>query len=184
MKPTIVILLLSFFIASCSYPTKMSRCKKDYAKDICRLTRDGRDVYMTINIKGKGKLLLVSYDLCANGYINANITTNNYTDTLYNILIKKYWRPIKPVDLLEKRFIDMNIYHKISKFKPLEVYDMYFDKDGFPKNDKFTEQEIEAAVAYLIDCNVYIFGGQYFLYRVSNPPTGECNKYDKKRNGI
>ena len=183
MKFTIVPLLLCLFIASC-YSPKMSRCKADYIEHICRLTRDGHDVYMTINIKGKGKLLLVSYDLLANGYINANITTHNYTDTLYNILIKKYWRPIKSVDSLEKRFIDMNIYHKIIKFKPIEVYDMYFDKDGFPKNDKFTEQEIEAAVAYLIDCKVYIFGGQYFLYRVSNPPTEECNKYDKKRSGI
>lgn len=183
MKLEIVVIMLSLFFASC-YRTEMNRCKKNYIEDICSLTKDGHDVYTTINVRGKGKLLIDTHDLYASGHIHAGITTKGYTDTLFNILMKKYWRPRKPLGLLEKRFIDMNIYHKINKTKPMEVYNKYFNENGLPPNDKFSEQEIEAAIAYLIDCNVFIFGGQMFLYRVNSPPTDECKKYDKKRNDL
>jgi hypothetical protein len=181
MKPTIVIILLSLFFASC-YRTEMNSCKKDYIEYICRLTKDGHSVYATINIKGKGKLLINTHDLYASDHIHAGTITKEHTDTLFKILIKKYWRPIKPLGLLEKRFIDMNIYHKIYKTKPMEVYNKFFNENGLPKNDKFSEQEIEAAVAYLIDCNTLILGGQMFLYGVNSPPIDKCNNYDKKRN--
>ena len=127
-------LLFCLFIASC-YSPKVSRCKADYIEYICSLTRDGRYVHITINIKGKGKLLLESHDLYAGDYIHTNITSNSYTDTLFNILTKRYWQPTKSLGRFEKRFVNANIYRKISKSTPMEVYDMYFDKDGFPKND-------------------------------------------------
>lgn len=180
MKLNTVVLLLSCFIISC-HTTKINYCKKDYVKNICKFTRDGRYIHITINIKGKGKLLLESKDLYPD-YINVDITTDS--TALYNILTKKYWQPKKPLGLLEKRFIDIEMYHKVSKIKPIDVYNIYFDKNGYAKDGKFTEQEIEAAVAYLLDCNVFITAGQDFLYRVNHPPTRECNKYNKKWSGM
>lgn len=183
MKPTIVIMLLSLFFASC-YRTELNRCRKEYVENTCLFAKDGHDVYTTINVKGKGKILINSHDLYASGHIHASITTKEHRDTLFNILIKKYWQPTKPLGLLEKRFVDMNIYHKINKNKPIEVYNKFFNDNGLPKDDEFSKQEIEAAVAYLIDCNTLILGGQMFLYHVNSPPIDKCNKYDKKRNAL
>ena len=178
-KFSLIFIIFSLFFCSClKYST--TKCRKQYIESVCSLTKKGHYVYVTLNVEGKGKLLLTSAELYPN-FIHSNILEDT-TTKLYEMLIKQYWQPKQLPDYLDKRFIDMDIYKKISTQSPLNVYNIYFNENGVAKEAEFTEIQIEAAVAFLIDCNTTILGKQINRYVVNSPPIGKCCKFNKKNN--
>lgn len=172
MKKAIIVLIFFFAIQSCEI-NKLPFFQPKINKSILRLTEDGLPVYIVLNMLKKNgetsKLLLTNMEFHWQEY-RALTLEKEYVDTLKGILNQKEWTPIHsdPKDY-EKFKVNPLLLKKLDGVPTSYVYNKYFNTNGSPK-EEFSEEEVVAAVVFLIEKGIVVQQGKYSMYNVYVPP--------------
>lgn len=166
MKNYIFTIIL-FMVGSC---TTNYKCKKENLKDISEMTKSGLDIYISLKSDTNERYLLTTQQLRLSQYKETKLN-GNFIDSLRLVLLKKYWHPKYSIDNLKKyASIDTKIYNSIVKESPTAVFNQYIEKNGCPKIDKYSENEIRAAVYYMVENCALVTTSQAYAYVVYQPP--------------
>lgn len=173
MKHIPLLIGLSLILNICGKAQVIDKKTKSYYDQVINFTKDELPVYIVLNVptdnQDVDKILISSLELywLEFNYLNFN---EEYIDTLLSLLTK---RVLRPANMSQSQIndykIDLEIFKSLSNKAAKEVFQEFFDELGRPK-DNFSEDQIEAASAFLFEKNVLVHQGKAALYNVYYPP--------------
>ncbi len=173
------IMFVLIFCAAVSCRIK-DKCKRENVKNICEVTKYGLSVYISLRDEKNQKYLMTTQNLYFAQFQNTQLN-GNYIDSLKLILLNKNWRLKSHSEDLINSFVDSNLYNSIAQKEPLEVYSKYIGSNFCPKWDKYPENEIRAAVCYMVDNCALVNMSQPSAYVFYKRPISKCINCNKNK---
>jgi hypothetical protein len=172
MKYSIILLIYIIFYRPCL--SQNNPYNSDYLKGIKIATENNRSIHLILNVKfkkvGTYMLLLTNNRMYIEMY-KKNLSYGVFTDSIASILMNPNTPEFDSLDNFKPYIVDTQILKNIEKkLSSFQVYKKYFNKFGNPKYKKYSIEEIKAAVAFLIQNNVFVHEGEYYTYNVYVPP--------------